>query len=78
MKKKSLKLGLSHFFRQQIQSKDSSDNMTELVKSASKWESTESVIEDILRWADDGGKMLGPDDRTARSNMDAAREWTNE
>jgi len=29
--------------------------MPELVKPESEWERTESVIEDILRWADDGG-----------------------
>jgi hypothetical protein len=56
MKKKSLKLRLSYFFRQRkrIYSKDSSENMPALVKS----ERTDSVIEDILRWADEGGKML--------------------
>lgn len=65
---------LSHFFRQQIQGKDSysSGNMPEWVKYASEWESAESVIEDILRWADDGGKMLDLGNRTARSNPDAA------
>jgi hypothetical protein len=75
MKNKSLKLRLSYFFRQQIQGKDSysSGNMPEWVKSASEWERAESVIiEDILRWADDGGKMLDLPDNQARSNPDAA------
>ena len=56
MKNKSLKLRLSYFFRQRIHGRDSSENMPELVKPES--ERTESVIEDILRWADDGGQML--------------------
>jgi hypothetical protein len=75
MKNKSLKLKLSYFFRPQIQGKDSysSDNMSELAGSESKWKRTESVIiEDILRWADDGGKMLDLPDNQARSNPDAA------
>jgi hypothetical protein len=52
MKNKSLKLRLSYFFRQR--KRIYGENMPDLVKS----ERTESVIEDILRWADDGGKML--------------------
>ena len=57
MKNKSLKLRLSDFFRQRIDGRDSSENMPELVKPKSEWERTESVIEDILRWADDGGQI---------------------
>ena len=56
MKNKSLKLGLSYFFKKRIHGRDSSENMPELVKPEP--ERTESVIEDILRWADDGGRML--------------------
>jgi len=60
MKNKSLKLRSSYFFRQRkrIYGKDSSENLPELVKTES--ERTESVIQDILRWADDGGQILQP------------------
>jgi len=60
MKNKSLKLRSSYFFRQRkrIYGKDLSENMPELVKPES--ERTERVIEDILRWADDGGQILQP------------------
>jgi hypothetical protein len=60
MKNKSLKLRLSYFFRKRIHGKDSSDNMPELVKPESEGERTKSVIEDILRWADDGGQISQP------------------
>jgi len=60
MQNKSLRLRLSSFFRQRIDGKDSSENMPELVKPKSEWERTESVIEDILRWADDGGQIWPP------------------
>jgi hypothetical protein len=52
MKDKSLRLRLSSLFRQRIPGRDSSEDMLELEKS-------EYVIEDILRWADDGGLILG-------------------
>jgi len=78
MKKKSLKLKLPYFFGQQIHRADSSGNMPELIKPASGWERAESGIEDILRWADDGGKMLDLGNRTTRSNLDAALERGNE
>jgi hypothetical protein len=52
--------------------------MLELVKPESEWERTESVIEDILRWADDGGQMLDAGNPIARSNPDMARERANE
>jgi len=60
MKNKSLKLRSSYFFRQRkrIYGKDLSEKMPELVKPES--ERTERVIEDILRWADDGGQILQP------------------
>ena len=31
--------------------------MLELVRPESEWERTEGVLEDILRWEDDGGQM---------------------
>jgi len=58
MKNRSLKLRLTYFFRQHIHGKDSSGHMLGLVKPESERERTESVIEDILRWADEGGQMI--------------------
>jgi hypothetical protein len=60
MKNISLKLGLTSFFRQHIYGKDSSGNLLKLIKPESERERTETVIEDILRWADDGGQMIDP------------------
>ena len=71
MKNKSLKLRLSYFFRQRIYSKDSSENMPDLVKPESEWERTESIMEDILRWADDGGQILP---RNSQVRLHPARE----
>ena len=56
MKNKSIKFTSSYFFQQRKRftfsgKKDSSEHLPEVVKPA-------SVIEDILRWADDGGQML--------------------
>ena len=58
MKNKSLKLRLSHFFvqREQISSRDVSQAGRNLVDP--EVDRNESIIEDILRWADDGGQML--------------------
>lgn len=78
MKKKSLKLRLSSFLGQRILLVDSSGNMPELIKPASGWERADSVIEDILRWADDGGKMLDLGNRTARSDPQDTRERRSE
>ena len=58
MKNKSLKLGFTYLFRQHIGGKESSGNILKLVKSESERERTKSLIEDILRWADDGGQMI--------------------
>lgn len=69
---------LSFFFRQRIHGKDASDHMPESVRVESEWEKTESVIRDILRWADDGGKILDLGNRTTRSSPDAAQERANE
>jgi hypothetical protein len=78
MKNKSLKLRLSYFFRQRkrIYGQDSLENMPELVKPES--ERTESVIEDILRWADDGGQILDLGNLMAGSGPDTARERADE
>ena len=52
--------------------------MPELIKPEPQWMRAESVIEDILRWADDGGKMLDLGSRTARSDPNAVQEKPNE
>jgi hypothetical protein len=61
MKNRSFDDGLTYFFSRRIHGRDSSNDMHELAKPESESEKTESVIEDILRWADDGGKMLDID-----------------
>jgi hypothetical protein len=75
MHNRSFDDGLTYFFNRRIHSRDLTDNMLAVAESESEWERTESLsgIEDILRWADDGGKMLDPvENRTARSNPDVA------
>jgi hypothetical protein len=76
MKKKSLKLRWPYFFGQRIHGllSSGSGNMPELIKPESEWQRAESGIEDLLRWADDGGKMLDLENRTTVSSPDAARE----
>jgi hypothetical protein len=78
LKKKSLKLRLSYFLGQRIHLVDSSGNMPELIKPASGWERGDRAMEDILRWADDGGKMLDLGKRTTRSDPQDTREPRNE
>ena len=75
MKNRSRKLRASYFFKQRkrVYGKDSSEPMPELVEPES--ERTESVIEDILRWADDGGQIS---QRTASVNPATARERAKE
>jgi len=65
MKNKSVKLGLTYFFRHHIHGEDSSGNLLRVVKPESERERTESVIEDILRWADDGGQKIDLDNAIA-------------
>lgn len=79
MKIKSLILRLSYVFRQRIHGKNRADNMPpELAKLKSEREGAESVIRDILRWAEDGGKRLDLGNRTVRPNPDAVRKQANE
>jgi len=61
IKDKSLKLRFSSLFRQRIPGRDSSEDMLELEKA-------ERVIEDILRWAGDGGQIVGIDNALHLSN----------
>lgn len=63
MNNKSFDDGLTYFFSQRIHGRDLSINRPEWVEPESEWESSESAMDDILRWADDGGQVLdlGPD-----------------
>jgi hypothetical protein len=78
MKNGSFDDGLTYFFSQRIHGRGSSNNMLELAKPESEWDRTENVIEDILRWADDGGQMLDLGNLIARSNPDTAVKQANE
>ena len=53
-------------------------NVLAWVQSASKSERSKRVIENILRWEDDGGQMLDLGNPIARSNPETARERANE
>ena len=53
MQNSSFDDGLTYFFNQRIHGRDVSDNMLEWTEPESEW----SGMEDILRWADDGGQM---------------------
>lgn len=77
MKKKSLKRRLPYFFGQHVPGSTSSGAMPELIKPEAGLQRIEITMEDILRWADDGGNMLGPGNRTAVSNFDAPEEGSN-
>ncbi len=57
MKNISSQRELSYFFTQQIHGKDSNKN-PELVKPESESEITEGVLDNILRWEDDGGPVF--------------------
>lgn len=53
-------------------------NVIAWVKPSSQWEKAETTIKDILRWADDGGRMLDQRNRMGRSNTEVARKQANE
>jgi hypothetical protein len=57
MKNKSFKQRFSDFLTQRLHGRNR-NSTNKLVKPDSERELTRSVIEDILRWADDGGQML--------------------
>ena len=79
MKKKSSKLRLPYFFGRQIHRTASTGKMPELIKpEAHQWQRAESVIEDLLRWADDGGQMLDVGNPVYPSNSDLAEKQANE
>ena len=80
MPKKPLKLRLPYFFGQRSHRSSSlrSVNMPELIKPESEWPRAEHLLEDILRWADDGGKTLDlVEHRSARADLDHAQERKN-
>jgi hypothetical protein len=76
--KRPLKLRLPYFFGQRNPGTTSAGNVPELIKPESVWERVDSGIEDLLRWADDGGNMLDLEKRRARSNPEDAQERRNE
>jgi hypothetical protein len=69
MRKKMVKRRWPYFFGQRSHG-SKSGNMPELIKHPSEWPNAESLIEDILRWADDGGKMLDLENYTTPSDLD--------
>ncbi|HSL43735.1 MAG TPA: hypothetical protein VK897_09910 [Anaerolineales bacterium] len=78
MKKKLSKLRLPYFFGQRNPGTVSSGNMPELIKPEAELQRVEIGIEDILRWADDGGRMLDLGPLIARAKPDTDRERTGE
>lgn len=77
MRNKFSKGRLSYFLTPRIHG-----NVNAWVKPPSQWETewekAETMIKDILRWADDGGRTLDRRNRMARSNAEAARKHVNE
>lgn len=74
MKISSFDHALPYFFRQQIHGQGLSENTPEAAKSASDSERTAIAAKDILRWADDGGKIAERD----HSTLDQKRKKPNE
>ena len=63
MENKSFDDGLTYFFNRRIHGSDAANDMIELVEHEDDWEGTESGIDEILRWADDGGQLLDLGDK---------------
>jgi len=61
MKIRSFDHALPYFFTQPIHGQGLSGHIPEAIKPASESERTASVTKDILRWADDGGKIAEHD-----------------
>lgn len=68
MKKKSSQLRLPYFFGQKNHVSHLSGNLPELIRPESGWQRAGNAMEDILRWADDGGSMLDQEEARKRSN----------
>jgi hypothetical protein len=73
MKNKFSNGKLSYFLTQRIHG-----NVLAWVKPASELERSKRVIENILRWEDDGGHMLEAGSTIARSTSDTTRERAEE
>ena len=58
MKNTSFDDGLTYFFSKRIHGRDLSKDMPHWETPNSESDSMESIVEAILRWADDGGQML--------------------
>jgi hypothetical protein len=69
MKNRSSKRRLPDFFRQRLHGKVASGHMPKLGTPESERLEAESLIEDLLRWADDGGQMLDLDHSQYSSNL---------
>ena len=57
MKNSSFDDGLTYFFSQRIHGRDLSKDIPEWAAPDSEWEDAHSIVQAILRWADDGGQM---------------------
>ena len=77
MKNKSLYRGLSYFFRQRIH-RTNQNNMLEFVRLDSELERSNGMLENILRWEDDGGQMIGYGNPVDRLILYIAQELANE
>jgi hypothetical protein len=58
MKNTSFDDGLTYFISQRIHGRDLPKDLPEWATPDSEWEDADSIVEAILRWADDGGQML--------------------
>jgi len=63
MKNKSPNRGLSNFYMQRLHGK-ASRNVLELVIPAFRFGRSKSMLENILRWEDDGGQITETNDST--------------
>ena len=73
MKIKSFDHALPYFFAQRLRGKDP-DNQLELLRPDPELERSKGVLENILRWEDDGGKII----EISYSMLDRQRNKPNE
>ena len=73
MKIKSFDHALPYFFTQRIHGKDP-DHLLELARPDPELERSKGVLENILRWEDDGGKII----EINHSALDQKRKKPNE
>ena len=74
MKINSFRLGLPYFFRKRLPGMLAFGAIFKPGKPKTEQERSKSVIQDILRWADDGGKVLEIGDPLLPSNPDKSRK----